>query len=164
MYSKYAEEIKNFLIEITNFNNIYGTEFDDHEKPMIEIEETPSMKPVYINKNKQEYVFIEPSCNSVRVNVKIKQSDDIEKFLCKRFFSFIMKRAVSFGILRKKAIEGYDVSFLITCKEIKESRTRAIDFIISFIEQINKEINEMKLEINSKARVLSNELSTSFIC
>ena len=59
-------------------------------------------------------VLIEPSINSVRISIAIKQADDMEKLLCHKFMGFMMRRAENFVILRRKKIEGYDISFLIT--------------------------------------------------
>lgn len=51
-----------------------------------------------------EGVLIEKSKNAVRLSLKIKQSDEIEKLLCLDFCRFLMQRAESFMILRRKAI------------------------------------------------------------
>ena len=49
-----------------------------------------------------------------RVSIAVKQADEIEKILCHKFMRFMMMRAENFIILRRKPIEGYDISFLIT--------------------------------------------------
>jgi len=41
--------------------------------------------PITISRNKQERVFIEPSINSVRISIGVKQADEIEKILCNKF-------------------------------------------------------------------------------
>ena len=38
-----------------------------------------------------------------------QQADEIEKMLCRKFSRFMMRRAENFRILRRKAIEGYDI-------------------------------------------------------
>lgn len=43
------------------------------------------MTPVVVARNKAERVLIEPSINSVRVSIAVKQSDEIEKILCHKF-------------------------------------------------------------------------------
>jgi actin related protein 2/3 complex subunit 4 len=50
-------------------------------------------------------VLIEPSVNSIRVSIKIKQADDLERILCHKFSRFLMMRAENFVILRRKPIE-----------------------------------------------------------
>ena len=71
---------------------------------------------------------------------------------------FMMRRAENFVILRRKKIEGYDISFLITNFHTEEMlRHKLVDFVIHFMEEIDKEISEMKLSVNSRAgSVLKN--------
>jgi actin related protein 2/3 complex subunit 4 len=69
------------------------------------------MNPLIISRNENEQVLIETSVNSVRISIKIKQADDIETILCHKFARFMMMRADSFVILRRKPI---DVGFLAT--------------------------------------------------
>ena len=67
-----------------------------------------------IERTKHESTFIEPSINSTRLSIMLKQMDDVDRLLTKLFTNFLMRRADSFLILRRKAVEGYDISFLIT--------------------------------------------------
>ncbi len=53
--------------------------------------------------------LIEPSINSVRVSLKIKQADEIEEILCHKFTRFLMQRAEQFIIMRRKATEVGDM-------------------------------------------------------
>ena len=95
---------------------------------------------------------------SIRVSIAIKQADEIEKLLCHKFTGFMMRRAENFVILRRKKIEGYDISFLITNFHTEEMlRHKLIDFVIHFMEEIDKEISEMKLCVNSRARICAEE-------
>jgi actin related protein 2/3 complex subunit 4 len=63
------------------------------------------MNPLVISRNENEKVLIEPSVNSIRVSIKIKQADDLERILCHKFSRFLMMRAENFVILRRKPIE-----------------------------------------------------------
>lgn len=54
--------------------------------------------------------------------------------------------------------QGYDISFLITNFHTEEMlRHKLIDFVIHFMEEIDKEISEMKLCVNSRARICAEE-------
>lgn len=55
-------------------------------------------------------MLIEPSINSVRISIKIKQADEIEHILVHKFTRFLEQRAESFFILRRKPIKvrGYN--------------------------------------------------------
>ncbi len=55
--------------------------------------------------NENERVLIEPSINSIRISIKIKQADEIENILVHKFTRFLTQRAESFFILRRKPIK-----------------------------------------------------------
>ena len=63
------------------------------------------LNPLTIARNENEKVLIEPSINSVRVSIRIKQADEIEHVLVHKFTRFLTQRAESFFILRRKAIK-----------------------------------------------------------
>jgi len=63
------------------------------------------LTPVVVSRNEKEKVQIEGSVNSIRVSIAIKQADEIEKILCKKFMRFMMMRAEHFFILRRKPVE-----------------------------------------------------------
>ncbi|CAG8740759.1 21909_t:CDS:1, partial [Racocetra persica] len=46
----------------------------------LEIRSSPEivLNPLTISRNENEKVLIEPSINSIRISIKIKQADDIE--------------------------------------------------------------------------------------
>src|ERR1700761_5809878 len=62
------------------------------------------LNPLTVSRNENERVLIEPSVNSIRVSIKIKQADEIERVLCAKFTRFMMQRAESFIVLRRKPI------------------------------------------------------------
>jgi hypothetical protein len=62
------------------------------------------LQPLLISRNESERVLIEPSINSIRLSICIKQADEIERILCKKFTRFMTMRAEGFVILRRKAI------------------------------------------------------------
>lgn len=97
------------------------------------------MTPVVISRNKDERVLIEPSINSIRMSISVKQADEIEKILCDKFTNFMCQRAENFIILRRKAVSGYDISFLITATHIEIMyKHKLIDFLIHFMQEIDK--------------------------
>ena len=88
--------------------NFACQEVERHNKPEIEVQKNPELllNPVVITRNENEAVLIEPSINSVRVSIKIKQSDELEQVLVAKFMRFLMQRADRFFVLRRKAIKG----------------------------------------------------------
>jgi actin related protein 2/3 complex, subunit 4 len=59
---------------------------------------------MYIARNENEQVLIEPSINSIRISIKIKQADEIERILAHKLTRFFTGRAESFIILRRKPV------------------------------------------------------------
>lgn len=136
-----------------------------HNKPEIEVKSSKELilNPVIISRNEKERVLIETAVNSVRISISIKQADEIEKILCHKFTRFMMMRAESFIILRRKPIEGYDISFLITNFHTEQMyKHKLVDFVIHFMEEVDKEISELKLSVNSRARICAEEFLKRF--
>jgi len=138
-----------------------------HNKPEVETRSRESknllLNQMKISRNENECCLIEPSINSIRVSVCIKQADEIEEILCHKFTNFLMMRAEQFVVLRRKPVEGYDISFLITNVHLEKMwRHKLVDFIIQFMEDIDKEINFMKLAVNNRARIVASEFMRKF--
>ena len=64
-------------------------------------------------------MLVEPSINSVRVSIRIKQADEIEHILVHKFTRFLTQRAEAFFILRRKAVP-------VGISDIMQLHTRAI--------------------------------------
>lgn len=83
--------------------------------------------------------------------------------MCHKFTRFLMQRSEQFLILRRKAVEEYDISFLITHVHLEKMwKHKLIDFMIQFMEEIDKEISAMKIAINARARVVASEFMKQF--
>jgi actin related protein 2/3 complex subunit 4 len=136
-----------------------------HNKPEVEARTSRELllTPLCVARNEKERVLIEPAVNSCRVSIAIKQSDDIEIILARKFSAFLMQRAENFVILRRKAVEGYDISFLITNKHTEQMWVaKVVDFIVMFMEDIDKEISSQKLAVNARARIVATEFLSQF--
>ena len=60
-------------------------------------------------------------------------------------------------ILRKKPVEGYDISFQITAEHLEKfDKILLIDFILEFLETMEADISEMKLNVNTQTRVAAS--------
>ena len=124
--------VKRTLEAAMCLENFSSQKVERHNKPEIEIQESPELllNPVIISRNEKERIMIEPSVNSVRISIAIKQLDDIDGLLCRMFMGFMMRRAENFVILRRKKMEGYDISFLITNFHTEEMiRHKLVDTI-----------------------------------
>ena len=122
------------------------------------------LTPRVINRTEMQKVKIEPSRNSVRISVKIKQANEIEKMLTSHFCRFMTRRAESFKILRRKpADKDYDISFLVTNFHLENMIVdKLIDFICEFIKEVDKEISEMRLMLNSRANLCAKNFLSAF--
>ncbi|KAG2438488.1 hypothetical protein HXX76_005040 [Chlamydomonas incerta] len=100
--------------------------------------------------------------NSVRVSLRIGQMDLLEEELVSMYLSFLQQRAELLDVLRRVPLPGYDVSFLITDAHLLQyGRQRLLDFLVSFIEEMDSEISSMKLAVNSRGRAVATEFLRS---
>jgi hypothetical protein len=165
MQKAYLEAVRRTLEAAMGLGVFNSQVVERHEKPEVELKNSKEVcaTPVVIAKNAQERVLIEASTNSLRFSMCIKQSDAIEKILVAKFVKFMKQRAEEFHILRKKPVPGYDISFLITHEHIENFYARKlVDFIISFMEEIDKEVNDLKLSINARARITADDFLRRF--
>ena len=161
----YLNTVRHTLSAALCVENFPSQVVERHNKPEVEVKTSKELllTPVVVSRNERERVKIEGSVNSLRISIAIKQSDEIEKLLCHKFTRFMMMRAEDFEILRRKPIPGYDISFLITNFHTEQMlKHKLVDFIISFMEEIDKEISEMRLAVNSRARQCAEEFLKSF--
>ncbi|CAM9158457.1 unnamed protein product [Ascophyllum nodosum] len=75
-----------------------------------------------------------------------------------------MQRAEQFVVMRRKPAEGYDISFLVTHTHLEKLwKHKLIDFIIQFMEDIDKEISGMKIAINARGRIIAQQFMLQFV-
>ncbi|XP_019392549.1 PREDICTED: LOW QUALITY PROTEIN: tubulin monoglycylase TTLL3 [Crocodylus porosus] len=162
----YLSAVRATLQAALCLENFSSQVVERHNKPEVEVRSSKELllQPVIISRNEKEKVLIEGSINSVRVSIAVKQADEIEKILCHKFMRFMMMRAENFFILRRKPVEGYDISFLITNFHTEQMyKHKLVDFVIHFMEEIDKEISEMKLSVNARARIVAEEFLKNFL-
>ncbi|CAD6571188.1 MAG: Arp complex subunit [Tremellales sp. Tagirdzhanova-0007] len=161
----YLNAVRSTLTAALTLENFSSQVVERHNKPEVEARTSPEvlLHPLIVSRNESERVLIEPSVNSIRLSIAIKQADEIEKILCHKFTRFMMMRAEGFVILRRKALPGYDISFLITNFHSESMlKHKLVDFIIQFMEDVDKEISEMKLSLNARARLVAESYLSTF--
>ncbi|KAK4482578.1 hypothetical protein RD792_009741, partial [Penstemon davidsonii] len=137
----YLTCIRNTLEAAMCLQNFPCQEVERHNKPEVELKTSPEL-------------LLNP----------VKQADELENILTKKFLRFLSMRAEAFQVLRRKPVQGYDISFLITnyhCEEMQKHKL--IDFIVQFMEDIDKEISELKLSVNTRGRIVATEFLKQFI-
>ncbi|EPS40544.1 hypothetical protein H072_5606 [Dactylellina haptotyla CBS 200.50] len=161
----YLTCVRTSLTAALSLSNFASQTVERHNVPEIETGKSPELllNPLTISRNENERVLIEPSVNSVRVSIRIKQADEIENILVHKFTRFLTQRAEAFFILRRKPVKGYDISFLITNFHTEAMlKHKLVDFIIHFMDEVDKEISEMKLFLNARARFVAEAFLTPF--
>lgn len=161
----YLAAVRSTLTAALSLENFGSQTVERHNKPEVEAGTSREvlLNPLVISRTANERVLIEPSINSVRFSIKIKQADEIEQVLCHKFMRFMTVRAENFVILRRKPIPGYDISFLITNFHTESMlKHKLVDFIIQFMEDVDKEISEMKLSLNARARIVAESYLSAF--
>jgi actin related protein 2/3 complex subunit 4 len=161
----YLNAVRSSLTAAMCLENFSSQVVERHNKPEVEARASKEalLTPLTISRTEGERVLIESSVNSLRMSIKIKQADDLEKILCHKFTRFMMVRAENFVVLRRKPVEGYDISFLITNFHAEQMyKHKLVDFIIQFMEDVDKEISDMKLSVSARARIVAEEYLKQF--
>mmetsp|Transcript_682 Transcript_682/g.872 ORF Transcript_682/g.872 Transcript_682/m.872 type:complete len:171 (+) Transcript_682:87-599(+) len=161
----YIDAIKHTLLAALCLRDFHSQTVERHSKPEVEMRTSKELvlNPVVIARNENERCLIEPSINSVRVSMRLKFMDEVEEILCYKFTHFLMQRSEKFMVMRRKPVSGYHISFLVTSSHMDQLwRSKLIDFIVIFMQDIDKEINAMKISINSRARIVATDFMGQF--
>eukprot|EP00933_Yihiella_yeosuensis_P050815 TRINITY_DN48610_c0_g1_i1.p2 TRINITY_DN48610_c0_g1~~TRINITY_DN48610_c0_g1_i1.p2 ORF type:complete len:177 (+),score=44.40 TRINITY_DN48610_c0_g1_i1:23-532(+) len=161
-----ADSLKNYIgaIEATLqaalcLRNFPSQVVERHNKPEVEANMSKELilNPIVIARDTTQQCLIEPSINSIRVSIRIKQNDSLESVLVDKFTRALALRADDFIVLRRKPVEGYNISFLITNFHLElMKKDELVAFIIHFMKEIDAEIATMKLNVNARAAVVAN--------
>ena len=100
--------------------------------------------------------------NSCRISFSIKKNE-VEHLLTHMLQRFFALRADRFKIMRRKPADPkYDFSFLITEDHLQKfKKEELVNFILEFIQGIDKEISEMKLTVINQCRIAAGYFANS---
>nr|CCD12020.1 unnamed protein product [Trypanosoma congolense IL3000] len=141
-----------------------------HNKPEVEVNDCTSdtglgkspeflLNPIRITRSEHESCFIEPSINSVRVSFSFLKTEALADLISRKYVSFLAQRGQEFRILRKRPVSGYDISFLITHEDVETiPRGKIIQFMITFLMEIDEDIRNLKMNANERARRAASEI------
>ncbi|CAN1170300.1 Actin-related protein 2/3 complex subunit 4 [Linum perenne] len=132
----YLTCIRNTLEAAMCLQNFPCQEVERHNKPEVELKYCLFFfaSLVLISRNEAERCLIETSINSLRLSLKVKQADELENILTKKFLRFLSIRAEAFQVLRRKPIQDID-----------------------------KEISDLKMSVNTRGRLVATEFLKQFI-
>ncbi|XP_057992632.1 actin-related protein 2/3 complex subunit 4 isoform X3 [Hevea brasiliensis] len=99
--------VRNTLEAALCLQNFPCQEVERHNKPKVELKTSPVLllNPILICRNEAEKCLIETSINSLRIS--LKQVDELENILTKKFLRFLSMRAEAFQVLRRKPIKDW---------------------------------------------------------
>ena len=160
----YLKSIRDTLDAVLNLRYFPSQLVERQTHPEVEFQDNAKllMNPLVISRSEQEKTLVEASVNSVRISICIKKNQEIEELLTHMLDRFLSLRADKFQILRKKPIKDYDFSFLITEEHLQRfKKEELINFILEFIQGIDKEINDMKLAIITQSRLAATYFSNA---
>jgi actin related protein 2/3 complex subunit 4 len=158
----YLSSIQEHLEHDFNFTQL---ELIEPNHPEVEFDQgKQTVKSVVVKRSETEETLLEFSSNSMRMSIKLKHSDELESLLCHKFSAFMMKRAERFEILRKKPLDGYSLTFLVTNQHLLQMKKETIcEFLLKFMQEIDKEISDMKISINARGREIAEAFLKQFV-
>ncbi|KAF1867823.1 hypothetical protein Lal_00018364 [Lupinus albus] len=132
----YLTCIRNTLEASMCLQNFPCQEVERHNKPEVELKTSSELllNSVLICRNEAEKCLIETSINSLRISLKMKQTDELENILTKKFLRFLSMRAEAFQVLRRKPVQGID-----------------------------REISELKVSVNTRGNLVATKFLKQFI-
>ena len=122
------------------------------------------LNPLIIARNEHVKCLLEASMNSLRISFRMGIHDAMEDVLFERAFRFLHLRAEDFGILRRKAVNGYHLSFLITHTHLSTQfrKVMLVDGILQTVLEMDKLISELKLWMHIRSSDLARSWKRSF--
>eukprot|EP01064_Diplonema_japonicum_P004172 TRINITY_DN1272_c8_g1_i1.p1 TRINITY_DN1272_c8_g1~~TRINITY_DN1272_c8_g1_i1.p1 ORF type:complete len:195 (+),score=44.00 TRINITY_DN1272_c8_g1_i1:60-587(+) len=164
----YIQCIKRTLNAALCVMNFPSQVVERHNKPEVEAATSPEvlLNPVVIARD-DEQVLIESSVNSVRLSIKIRKLDALDTQITKRFMDFLERRAEHYYIMRRKPVSHngvqYDLSLLITNDHTDTMlKDQLIDWVIAFMQDISKELSDIKIHVGVRAREVAKDYFMNF--
>lgn len=95
-------------------------------------------------------------------NAATATGDPLEASILFQWMRFLMVQE-DHPLLRKKPMQGYSVSFLVTNKHLAMyGLPRVTESILDFCATIDKECSDIKLQVNAQARYITTEFLKAF--
>lgn len=82
-----------------------------------------------------------------------KKPEPLDKLIISKITKFFERRAERLLIFRRMPIRGYDCSLLITDRHLEKfDKKMLIEWILEFVETMDQEVTEMRLNLNTQTR------------
>ena len=164
----YHDAVRAALEDALALRSAPSKKMDGRNRAEVEYADAPSvlMPSVEIARGSAEdgACLIERAVNSARVSVRVRQCDELEEILARAFCKSLGRRADAFEVLRRAPVEGYDVSFLVLLEHVERMEAKGlVDFVVTFMEDVDKEISEQKLSVSSRGRTVAAAYLKQFV-
>ncbi|KAH8583675.1 relation to actin related 2 3 (Arp2 3) complex subunit 4 [Cryptosporidium sp. chipmunk genotype I] len=161
--------------------NLSSTDYDDvsdSKKSFFNRDNKVELiKSLYVYRHSKEFCYIESCIDSVRVSLKFYFKCEFEKRLFNQLTIFMKKNSDYLQLVRKKSIEGFDISFLITNHTLNSynkicisnnnvnkqmGKYDVIHFILKFVVDIDRQIQDKMLQSTYFSRYYIRKLLQEF--
>lgn len=148
---------------IKNLSNANYDDISDSNKNLFNRNNKVDLiKSLYVYRHSKEFCYVESCIDSVRVSLKFYFKCEFERRLFNQLTVFMKKNSDYLQLVRKKSIEGFDISFLITDQILNSYNNRicinknnscnrmgkydVIHFILKFVVDIDRQIQDKMLQ------------------
>jgi actin related protein 2/3 complex, subunit 4 len=160
----YGTELTSSLYRGLCIRDFPCQETERHNKPEVEFATCKELllPTVTVSRQSGESCCIEPSINSCRVSFNFRGGDSLDQALVRSFVRYLGLKAEELPVLRRRPIEGYQVSFLVTAALLKEhSMPYVVEFLVNFAMSAPAFLKELKCTVNTHARLLAAQAAAA---
>lgn len=153
----YGHELAEALCRALCLRDFPCQDVERHNKPEIEYATSQELLlPPFVVQGSApgEACLVEPSINSCRVSFRFGDGD--EDRLAATFYRFVGMKAEELPLLRRTAIEGYHVSFLVTWSMLEAHGMIAlVTFLVAFATEFPAFVTSLKGQASEHQRQLA---------
>jgi actin related protein 2/3 complex, subunit 4 len=158
-HGQYAQDLADVLCRALCLRSFPCQNVERHNKPEIEFGTSKELllPPITISRpGGGETCLIEPAINSCRVSFRFKGGDALDDSLAATFYRFVCMKAEELPLLRRTAVEGYHVSFLVTWAMLEtHGMAKVITFLINFATEFPSFLCSLKCQVSQQNRKLA---------
>ncbi|CAB9507454.1 Actin-related protein 2/3 complex subunit 4 [Seminavis robusta] len=101
----------------------------------------------------KECCLLEATSDSIRCSFRLKKQDELETIIVREFLTTQQQLWKDYRMLQKIPLEGHDVSFFITNRQVRDyGLEEVVASIVAFVTSVEKEKSDMKIGVNARAR------------
>jgi actin related protein 2/3 complex, subunit 4 len=137
-------------------------EVERHSKPEVESSSCSELvlQPVTIDcLASREKCLIEPSINATRVSFMFRtacETEGLQALLSESYFRFLGVKADQLPLLRRAAVDGFDVSFLVTASLLQQYGVMYIIMsLVKFAQQTPEFLHSLKQRTDQQNQAMA---------